>query len=259
MLETEDVKGRTSFYDEVGVVRDTMQNHLMMMYSLLTMSQKAATDEGEDTARFTAVSNLKPTKEGSFKINYIGQYGDYNAHIVEDKTKWNQELPESPSTIPTFAHISLFSKDDQWQDVPFVFMSGKALAARRAFTRVTFKSGEVLLFNIQGKTNGVDGAAIYSSDAALGVCPPGWHKVETELKGLLCKPDVLSPNAYEVLLRSAFEERLEKFVRLPEVLASWTVWDPFLKEMETNGAALLKHYEHGFSFEPIVGATEKEL
>ena len=41
MLETDDAKGRTGFYDGVGVLRDTMQNHLMMMLALVGMDYDA--------------------------------------------------------------------------------------------------------------------------------------------------------------------------------------------------------------------------
>eukprot|EP00510_Aplanochytrium_minuta_P003886 CAMPEP_0184016166 /NCGR_PEP_ID=MMETSP0954-20121128/6768_1 /TAXON_ID=627963 /ORGANISM="Aplanochytrium sp, Strain PBS07" /LENGTH=487 /DNA_ID=CAMNT_0026297137 /DNA_START=45 /DNA_END=1508 /DNA_ORIENTATION=- len=242
MLETEDVKGRTGFYDEVGVIRDTMQNHLMMMVALLGMDLGEA---GVDEASARKKVFEKMAEAGSSDILHIAQYEDYNNHVNEDRAKWDEPLLEEPSKTPSYASISLKVENDKWAGVPFIFRSGKALDSRRAYTKVTFINGDQLLFNLQGTTDGVPGCAIHCTFKACAdelKLPKEWNLVDGSSNPFYAVGPSI-PNAYEVLLRSALEGNVDNFVRLPEVIESWRVWSPLLSVLPEVDLASYKHGE----------------
>jgi glucose-6-phosphate 1-dehydrogenase len=51
MSETIDVEGRGSFYDEVGAIRDVLQNHLLQVVALLAMEPPAGPSRSSCTTR----------------------------------------------------------------------------------------------------------------------------------------------------------------------------------------------------------------
>ncbi len=229
MVETEDVAGRTSFYEEVGVVRDTMQNHLMMMVSLLTMDINDGDSEAQN--RKEVVEKIKPASIDNVII--AAQYDEYNQHVNDDREKWKQPKLETPSTTATFAKVNLFIDHPRWSGIPITFTSGKALPSRRAFTHVIFKNGEELIINVQGKLKDASDAAIKVTPGLPPfIAPKGWKVIESvnETHVRYAKsPSTM--NAYEVLIRDALEGRIESFVRLPEVLESWRVWTPLIEQL----------------------------
>lgn len=257
MVETEDVKGRTYFYEQVGVVRDTLQNHLMMMLSLLTMDIND--NDTEEQNRLEIVKKIKKLSiEDSARI--IGQYHTYNSHVNEDLRKWDEKELEKPSNQVTFAKIELnIENHDRWSNIPIYFTSGKALPQRRAFTKINFKDGHSLIINVQGKfeEHNVDGTTIKVINNENGKNKlPSFNLPSDEWKflhgdgsnkdrgyhAILTNSNV--PIAYEVLIRAALEGREESFVRLPEVMASWEIFTPLIKELENIEQEKLTKYKH---------------
>jgi len=237
MLETDDCKGRTSFYDEVGVIRDTMQNHLMMMLGLLAMNHEDAVRD-EPAARKAVFEKL--ARSGLKSIAKIGQYADYFAHINEDRAEWDEKLLEESSGTPTYAHVVLTLDDvgSIFHEVPIHFKSGKALNLRRSFVEIHVDDEDMIIFNLQGP-------AAYGFEGALVLVSHGvgdfneadnWEKrSHSGIAHVAMAPP--TPFAYEVLLRAGLEGDSEHFVTLDEVLEAWKIWDPLLKELQSNPAA----------------------
>jgi hexose-6-phosphate dehydrogenase len=233
MVETEDCKGRTSFYDEVGVIRDTMQNHLMMMLSLLTMDENK--QEEESLRRTMVVGELEALTDAS-AVQLLGQYEDYKKHIEEDyEAYYSKKMTTTPESVtPTYAKVMLrFKSSSDYRGVSFIMTSGKALKKRRAFLRIHMKGGvESLTFNVQGQLEDTEGvtqikdAAVHATSglAEFEQCPKGWTKINSRH----CQGPKQSPNAYQVLLSDAIHGRFDSFVSIPEVLQSWRVWSPLL-------------------------------
>jgi len=245
MLETEDTAGRTAFYDEVGVVRDTMQNHLMMMMALLTMElgPKFADRSEAVNEAGRRLELLKLVKTVSLKdVESLGQYDEYNAHVIADHAARGDTAPVAPSRQATFARVKLEIDSDRWRGIPFYFTSGKCLASRMAFAFLVFESGQRLVINVQGKFNDpeADGAAIVGT---LDV--PPFMKLSKWTQHTIHNISApKTPNAYEILLDGALDDRPATFVRLSEVLESWRVWTPILESID-KGEVSLVHYPRG--------------
>lgn len=261
MLETDDVKGRTGFYDEVGVIRDTIQNHLMMMLALLVMNPKAAGTDQEPAAR-QDVFKLLATADHKH-ITTLGQYETYNKHVDEDLEKWGEPLREKPSNTITYAHfkIPLSSESPQrWANVPVHFKSGKALDIRRSYIELHFDDGESIVFNLQGPTRHekLSGALVYASGPMLKnfVPPKGWQVKTLEGENIKAVYAPKSPFAYQVLLRAGLEGSREHFVTLDEVLEAWRVWSPILSKLETD--SIVFDYTPGEPFHEDDEGTEND-
>ena len=230
MTETEDCDGRTGFYNDVGVVRDVMQNHLTMMAALLTMKmpfnpQTALLDERKE--RLDAIANLgKATASSAAEY---GQYARYRAHAMDTETR-----------TPTWAVVNLEFTEGDWKGVPLRMVSGKARDARRAYTRVVFESGEELFFLVQGTLYGVTGPAIFPTDGLPAITPPahgGWFRSSSNPSPHGAPTLIARPKpAYEVLLREAIMGTTHNFVRVDETLESWRVWEPLISSPPDNVA-----------------------
>jgi len=262
MVETEDCKGRTSFYDEVGVIRDTMQNHLMMLLSLLTMDTDP---KDEEFLRRTAiVADLEALRDIK-SVEAVGQYEDYIKHIEEDyEAYYSKEMPtKRSSTTPTYARIALrFKSSSPFRGIPIVFTSGKALPKRRAFLRmVMVGETDALTFNVQGELGGLDGSSV--KDAAIHAtsglpeissCPARWKRVSSRH----CEAPKNAASAYQVMLSDALQGKFDSFVAIPEVLQSWRIWTPLLT-LPSTSFKLIKYGPGGYGLkDSLNGPEEKE-
>ena len=61
MAEAFGVKGRGKFYEEVGVVRDVVQNHLLQILALIAMEPPASDDGAAiDAAKVALFESIRP-------------------------------------------------------------------------------------------------------------------------------------------------------------------------------------------------------
>ncbi len=136
--ETVGVEGRARFYDQVGVVRDMLQNHLLQVLALcameLPLSFKA--DDVRD-ARVQLFRSLRPVLAHEAAGEAVfGQHAGY------------RELPDVPrgSRTPTYLALRVFVENWRWQGVPFYLRTGKRLAARTTEVTITFQHIPLCLF-----------------------------------------------------------------------------------------------------------------
>ena len=119
MAEKFDVAGRGAFYEEAGVIRDVIQNHLLQIVSYLAMEAPSplwtAAVHAEQAKVLRTVRPLSP------KEIVLGQYEGYR-----------KEAGVNPdSKVPTYAALHLFVDSWRWQGVPFFVRAGKCLETTR--------------------------------------------------------------------------------------------------------------------------------
>jgi len=254
MLETDDCKGRTGFYDEVGVVRDTVQNHLMMMLAVMAMDTSGAYPD-EAGARKALLHQLETATLD--KVVRLGQYRSYNDHVNEDRARWGEPPLEGVSGTPTYLHATLTVDSAQsfLHGVPVHFKSGKALNIRRSYVEVTFQDDTKLVFNLQGPANQHHSGALILTTSVPFRLPEGWQYVDSPMGATaVAAVTTKRPFAYEFLLRAALEGRKENFVRLDEVLEAWRIWTPLLKQLEANDGPAMELYDHGAALQTLAVA-----
>lgn len=232
--------GRGGYFDDFGILRDVMQNHLLQILTLVAMEKPPST-HAEDI-RNEKVKVLKSILPPSSENIVLGQYvgdpkgeGDAAKGYLDDPT-----VPKG-SVTPTFATVVLFVKNERWDGVPFILRCGKALNERKAEVRVQFKDvagdvfpkGEVkrneLVIRVQPSE------AIYLKMMAK---TPGmtFNCEESELDltyGSRYK-DINMPDAYERLILDVFVGSQIHFVRSDELSEAWRIFTPLLHHIEQN-------------------------
>ena len=136
-------QGRSGYFDEFGIIRDVMQNHLMQMLSIVAMEPPislSAEDVRDEKVRLLrSISPISPNETviGQYTADPKGKEPGY----LDDK-----DVPKD-SVTPTFATCVLHVNNSRWMGVPFIMKSGKALDEKKADIRIQFKHPVNMLFS----------------------------------------------------------------------------------------------------------------
>ena len=216
------VEGRGSFYDEVGCLRDVVQNHLFQIVALLAMEPPAERDfeaqRSEKAKVFQAMHSLKPEDlvRGQFE-GYLQEPG-----VAKD------------SDTETYCALRLFIDSWRWAGVPWYLRSGKCLAVSAAEILVQLKAPPQKLFKdawpaagranyLHFKLSPYPAIALAARVKRVGEEFIGDQK---ELYLLNAQPDEQAP--YERLLGDALVGNGALFTRQDAVEAAWAVLDGVL-------------------------------
>ena len=116
MAEDFGVQGRGAFYDQMGTIRDVMQNHLFQVMANLAMEPPVRTDSesirDEKVKVLKAIPPLEAKESGSRAIPWLSAR--------------NRALRPAPQT-ETFAAFKLEIDSWRWRGVPFYIRAGKCL------------------------------------------------------------------------------------------------------------------------------------
>ena len=226
------VQGRGAFYEEVGAIRDVLQNHLLQVVGLLTMDAPFCSDpenlRDEKARVFKAMRSLDPASV------VRGQFRGYRS-----------ERGVSPSSqVETFAAVRLFIDSWRWADVPFYIRSGKCLPTTATEVFVEFHRPPHPIFEEPSlaSPNSVRfrlGPDVLISIGARAKRPGApcaartWTWWPCQYAGGAMKP-------YERLLGDAMRGDVSLFARQEAVEEAWRVVEPVLR-----GASPLHEYEPG--------------
>ena len=142
------VEGRGRYYEEAGLLRDMVQNHVMSVLSLVAMEPPAAFDavevRDEKAKVLRAIRPIDLDRLDDFVVR--GQYAE--GWVKGEKVPAYREEPNVPpkSTTETFAALKLSIDNWRWADVPFYVRSGKRLAKRVSEIVVQFRRVPHMVF-----------------------------------------------------------------------------------------------------------------
>ncbi len=135
MAENFGVEGRGRFYDEVGCIRDVIENHLLNVLLLLAMEPPAS--QAADDLIDEKVQVLKSIRTLTPDDVVRGQFDGYL-----------KEPGVAPgSTVETFAAVRLAVDTWRWQGVPFYIRAGKCLPVRATEVVVRLKRPPLNVFD----------------------------------------------------------------------------------------------------------------
>ncbi|CAK9290909.1 unnamed protein product [Gordionus sp. m RMFG-2023] len=239
-------EGRSGYFDQYGIIRDVMQNHLLQLLCVTAMEKPISLNA--DNIRNEKVRVLRSIKSVEPANVILGQYmGNPEYHPsqhpagAEDQSKGYFDDPNIPkdSTTPTFATAVLFIENERWDGVPFILKCGKALNERTTFIRIQFKDVAGDIFPV---------GALKRNELVIRVQPneavymkfmtkqPGMdcHLVETELNLTFNQryKGMVTPDAYERLIIDAFAGNQINFVRTDELHEAWRIFTPLLHKIE---------------------------
>ncbi|KAF6137912.1 hypothetical protein GIB67_041785 [Kingdonia uniflora] len=246
-------EGRGGYFDNYGIIRDIMQNHLLQMLALFAM-ETPVTLEAEDI-RNEKVKVLRSMKPLQLENMVIGQYKGHTKGGVTYPAYTDDKTVPKGSLTPTFAATALFINNARWDGVPFLMKAGKALHTKRAEIRVQFRHVPGNLYNRSFGTD-LDRA---TNELVIRVQPDEaiYLKINNKVPGLGMRLDRSNlnlhyaarykneiPDAYERLLLDAIEGERRLFIRSDELDAAWSLFTPLLKEIEEK-KIIPEYYPYG--------------
>ena len=147
--ETLGVEHRAGYYEEAGVIRDMIQNHLFQLLVLTAMEPPAAFEaESVRDERIKVLRSIRPFSIDRLSDQVvIGQYG--RGEVNQNPVPAYREEPgvSRESITPTFAAMRVWIDNWRWNGVPFYLRSGKRLSVQKTEVSVRFKSVPHLMFS----------------------------------------------------------------------------------------------------------------
>jgi len=136
-------EGRGGYFDNIGIIRDVMQNHLLQVLSLVAMERPVSLSA--EHVRDEKVKVLKCIPPLKMENLLIGQY------VADEEGKHpsytDDEGVPNDSRCATFAAAVFYIKNERWDGVPFILKCGKALNERKAEIRLQFNDVPGQLFD----------------------------------------------------------------------------------------------------------------
>ncbi len=137
VAESIGIEGRGAFYEEVGAIRDVLQNHLLQLVALTAMEPPI--DFTAESVRNEKVKVLRALHTPGPKHVVRGQYG--RGYIEGEEVPAYREEPgvAAGSLTETYVAAKLYVDNWRWADTPFYIRAGKRLARRETTIAIEFK------------------------------------------------------------------------------------------------------------------------
>ena len=233
MAETFGVEGRGRFYEEVGAIRDVVQNHLLQVVAHLAMEPPVGSSV--DALRNEKIRVLRSIRTVTGKSLVRGQYEGYR----------EEEGVDPASDVETYAAMELHLDSWRWADVPFYVRAGKCLAATATEAVVEFRHPPRKVFAESGaKGSNYVRFRLGPDRVAIGIGArakkPGTDLVGEDVELYVCNGSEDEMGAYERLIGDAIVGDPTLFTRDDAVLEAWRILDPLMHK-----STPLHAYERG--------------
>jgi glucose-6-phosphate 1-dehydrogenase len=220
MAEDFGMRGRGVLYEELGAIRDVIQNHMLEVVALLTMEAPIGRDA--DALRYEKQRAFRAMRPLSPADVVRGQFRGYR----------NEKGVASDSQIETFAAVKLYIDTWRWAGVPFYIRAGKQMPVSVTEVFVELKRPPQAVFDavIQGQADyfrfrlGPDVSISLGARAKL----PGEAMVGERVELVVRQTQADEMKPYERLLGDALRGDPMLFVGEDGVEAAWSVVDPIL-------------------------------
>jgi glucose-6-phosphate 1-dehydrogenase len=238
---------RAGYYDNIGVLRDMFQNHLLQLVSLVAMEPPANFDA--DSLRDEKVKvfrSIRPITADHVGVETVR--GRYRGYLEEPGV-----APDSQTE--TFAALRLHIDNWRWQDVPFYLRSGKKLAEKCTEIAIQFKCPPVRMFplpqdyemtaNILGMCIQPDEGIHLKFEAKVPDTAAQTRSVDMEFHYRDSFGETSIPEAYERLCLDALQGDATLFTRADAAELGWSYIDPIIAAWHSTDASPLVSYEPG--------------
>ena len=248
------VENRGSYYEQAGVIRDIIQNHLLQLVALTAMEPPA--EFSADSVRNEKVKVLKAIRvdrtRGDGTIR--GQYGPgkVGGQLVPGYT---QEAGVAvDSTTETYLAMKLLIDNWRWAGVPFYVRSGKRLPKRTSEIAIVFKMPPLLLFSDTTAQQIEPNTLVLNIQPDEGISLKFGSKVPGS--GEKIRPVVMdfkygtafnvpAPDAYERLILDCMLGDSTLFTRSDEVETAWSIITPVQQKWQDDSGSFMELYRAG--------------
>lgn len=254
VCETVGAGHRAGYFDQTGIMRDIVQNHLLQMLSLLCIEPPNSLNDANSIR--------------DEKVKVLQAISRYNVHEVDEKTVrgrytrgrlGGEEVPgyleakgvAKDSTTETFIAMRLEIDNWRWAGVPIYVRAGKRLPKRITEITIYFTQPPQSLFGNKKMTQNVLAIQVQPDEGIslkIGLKPPGpkmsVKPVEMDFT-YHSSFDMPSPDAYERLLLDAMRGDATLFTRDDEIEQAWDFLSPVFESWNSNDSNNVYDYEAG--------------
>ncbi|MGP0064901.1 MAG: glucose-6-phosphate dehydrogenase [Isosphaeraceae bacterium] len=221
MAEEFDVQGRGAFYEEVGAIRDVVQNHMLQVVSMLTMEPPGS--NAPDGIRDEKIKVLRAIRPLGPDDIVRGQYQGYR----------REKGVAADSQVETFAALRLNIDSWRWAGVPILIRAGKSLAKSATEVMVRFHAPPARSFakhTLDCSNNYVRIRFNPEEIIAIGaaVREEGEHDGLKPVELMVSRQSADEVPPYARLLQAAMEGDPSNFSREDTIEAQWRIVEPVL-------------------------------
>lgn len=246
---------RGAFFEEAGLLRDIVQNHMMQLLSLVCMEPPVSLNANAiRDEKVKVLQALRPFTQDDFKTSIVrGQYGQGFVGGEPVKGYREEDNVNPKSNIETFVALRLFIDNWRWHGIPFYMRAGKRLPKRATEIAIQFKHPPGVLFQEHEKQHEPNVLAIRiqpdegtSLKINCKVPGPGSPIQPVKMDFRYGSYFGMSPpEAYEKLILDCMIGDSTLFAREDEVFNSWHLLDPVLTEWNQAKANCFPNYQAG--------------
>jgi glucose-6-phosphate 1-dehydrogenase len=246
------VEHRGAFYEQAGVLRDIVQNHVLQVLALTAMEAPAsfAADAVRDE-KVKLLRSVRPLEAHEIPERVVrGQYG---AGPVDGVTvhRYREETDVAPdSDVETYLALRLDVDNWRWAGVPFYIRAGKRLEQRTTQVSLRYKSVPFLPLPASAVDSLEPNTMCLHIQPDEGISLSFAAKVPGSPFRVRTVPLDFSygatfaeraPEAYERVLLDAFLGDATLFIRADEVDTAWRLVQPLLDAFEGGTVPLVTY------------------
>ena len=247
------IGSRGSYFDNAGILRDMVQNHLLQL--LCTIAMEPPISFEADEVRSRKVDVLKAMQRISpDEVNTMAARGQYGPGWIEGQkvSGYRDEEDVAPnSNTETYAALKFYMNNWRWQGVPFYLRTGKRLFKTSSLITIQFREVPHNMFHSVEGNVPKQNRLVISIQPDMGIR----FRLESKTPGLemsLNTVDMVfdysdktkndSPEAYETLLLDIISGDQTLFMRADQVEAAWEIMMPILNYWESSKTVDFPNY-----------------
>ncbi len=247
------IEDRGEYFDNAGILRDMVQNHLLQL--LCTIAMEPPINFDADVVRDRKVEVLHAMRKiVPGKVDTVAARGQYGPGWVEGKEVpgYREEKEVNPhSNTETYAALKFYVDNWRWQGVPFYLRTGKRLFKTASLITIQFREVPHNMFHREEGNVPKKNRLVISIQPDMGIR----FQLESKTPGLEMslntvdmvfdysgKTRVDSPEAYETLLLDIISGDQTLFMRADQVEAAWELIMPVLEAWENNKNSNFPNY-----------------
>lgn len=250
------IEGRGAYFEEAGILRDMVQNHLFQIVCLTAMEPPVSMSAGDlrdEKVKVLKVLNRIP--EDKLADHVVR--AQYRAGSIAGRRVpgYREELGVAPGSLTeTYVAMKFYLENWRWAGVPFYLRSAKAMPKRVTEVALVFKSAPHKLFAGKGLAVGEPNVLSIRIQPDEGITLKFGSKVPgptTEIAPVTMdfrygtSFGTEPPEAYERLLLDCMLGDASLFTRADEVEASWRWITRIHQAWKRQNVTLIPTYEAG--------------
>ena len=250
------IEGRGGYFEQAGILRDMVQNHLFQVLAITAMEPPVSmsADDLRDE-KVKVLKSLQPIPEGRLEDSVV--CGQYREGTIGGKRQigYREEPGVAKDSVrETYVALKIYLDNWRWAGVPFYLRSAKAMPRKVTEVAMVFKEAPLRLFGDKMPASQAPNVLAIRIQPDEGVSLRFGAKVPGNVMGILpvnmefhygTSFGAEPPEAYERLLHDCIVGDQALFTRADEVEASWKWISRIHGEIENRPNRTIATYEAG--------------